>query len=177
MRSESLARRLRVGPQARSQPIVVSPCCVALGPRGHRPTLPGHTSACTSWRFREGKGRCGSRQQKTYAQCRRDDGTHMASHSPAVLGRSTLKVALGCWALARIHHQSTRPRTTPRLRSACSSVRNTASIPSFTESPAKPITCTTIVCLGDGCGPAPRATRIDRSDARARRSPRPMPPA
>ena len=54
--------------------------------------------------------------------------------------------------LARIHHQITRPRTTARLRSAFASVENTASIPSFTESPAKPITCTIITCLGDGCG-------------------------
>ena len=54
--------------------------------------------------------------------------------------------------LARIHHQITRPRTTARARSAFASVENTASIPSFTESPATPITCTIITCVGDGCG-------------------------
>ena len=55
------------------------------------------------------------------------------------------------------------PSAHSRLRGCCSafaSVKNTPSIPSFTESPAKPITCAIITCLGHGCGLGPaRAVR------------------
>ena len=56
----------------------------------------------------------------------------------------------GC--LARIHHQITRPRTTARGRGAFASPEPTAREPSFTEPRERPITCTIITCLGDGCG-------------------------
>ena len=67
--------------------------------------------------------------------------------------RSAPPLTVTCFrTLARIHHQITRARTTARLRRTFASVENTASIASFTESPAKPTTCTIITCLGDGCG-------------------------